>query len=369
MDERFFAWNLDINDSLTSTLTGQVIGVALFVAGICAIVSVAYNFLSSGFGKLVGGEGESFPNYQDLARTFVLILCISAYMPIAQIVVGTIETVNSMTAVNSMSNLERFYEMQQASQVPDIQEGEVVTEGEEQGKTFFGKAKDMLEGAVESGKEALDDAAGGLGKLITDIGNLITIMNPVNLGPLIIHIIAVFFSSIVKIVVTGIAVMMTKVLIILGPLAFAFSILPCFRKQLEQWFSTLVTTGMTLTTINILDAIINSVTGHLFANTLNADIMLENIASGQNIQIVAFDLVIIILYCSSFWLTSKVVGKGDAGRVLSKAVTLATTMAGIAITGAVAAGTGGTGGAAMAGSGSVSSAANAGKSIIDNGEE
>lgn len=369
MDERFFAWNLDINDSLTSTLTGQVIGVALFVAGICAIVSVAYNFLSSGFGKLVGGDGENFPNYQELARTFVLIVCISAYMPIAQIIVGTIETVNSMTAVKSMENLSRFYNMQQTNLVPDIQDGEVVTEGAEQGKTFFGKAKDFISEAVESGKEVLDDATGGIGSLVTNLANLTTILNPVNLGPLLIHIVAVFVSSIVKIVVTGIAVMMTKILIILGPLAFAFSILPCFRKQLEQWFSTLVTTGMTLTTINILDAIINSVTGHLFANTLNADVMFENIMGGQSIQIVAFDLVIIILYCSAFWLTSKIVGKGDAGRVLSKAVTLATTMAGIAITGAVAAGTGGTGGTAMAGSSSVSGAANAGKSIIDDGGE
>lgn len=51
------------------------------------------------------------------------------------------------------------------------------------------------------------------------------------------------------------------------------------------------------------------------------------------------DLAIIGSYCCCFWLASKIVGHGDAGRIISKTVSIVTTAATMAIAGkAVASG-------------------------------
>lgn len=355
MDEKFFAWNLDINDQLTTHLSSQVCKIALFVAVICFVCNLAYNYITSGFSKLVD-DSDNFPNYTDIARAFVLILCISSYIPIATTLVGTMEAVNKMSSSKRIENIVAFYNMQKANQTPN-QENATLTMKDGKPEVQF-KQTD-----VEQESEDGEDGR-GFGSMVTGLLNLSSILSPANFVPLFIHMVTNIICFIIKIVVTGIAVLMTKILVILGPLAFAFSILPTFKRQLEQWFSTLTTTCLTLTTLNILDSLIDAMTGNIFAHMTWEDVIsISSITGGRNLELIAYNLVVIVLYCSAFWLTSKVVGKGDAGRVLSKAVGAVTTMASIAI-GAAAAGAvaGGDGGALKA-------VANLGKKTIENGEK
>ena len=75
-------------------------------------------------------------------------------------------------------------------------------------------------------------------------------------------------------------------------------------------------------------------------------------------EILALDLIMLIMYCSVFWLTGKIVGKGDAGRVISKLVSTATMAAGLVLTGGAS------------GASNIANASSAGKNVItDNKKE
>lgn len=344
MDEKFLAWNLDINDGLTSSLTSQVMVVALAIASICFTGNLMYNYLSSGFKKFVGDGSEPFPDYTEIARCIVIIICITSYLPIARTLVGTMEAINKATSVEHVDYIMAYAKMEQANAAPEM-DGQLETDGTQVIVNF------------ENEQATSEEDSGGISKLISDIGKLVMMLDPRNLAALLFHGVCYMIVGIIKLVITGVIVILTKVLVIIGPLAFAFSILPCFRKQLEVWFGTLLTTGLTLTTVNILHAIMDATTGHLFGN--QAGDLLESEA--EKSLIMALDCVMIILYCSCFWLTSKFVGKGDAGRVLSKLVSTTTALAAMALTGGTSAAATG---AASSGS-LVSGAANVGKSAIE----
>jgi hypothetical protein len=115
---------------------------------------------------------------------------------------------------------------------------------------------------------------------------------------------------------------------------------PIFRNQIDVWFGTLITTGLVLTTMHLLDCflyglinIISSADSFTFE-----DMYISN----------SINSAIVVMYLMSFWLTSKWIGKGDAGRFISKAVTLA-TMATVAAVGVGAAAAGGAGKGASVG--------------------
>ena len=78
----------------------------------------------------------------------------------------------------------------------------------------------------------------------------------------------------------------------------------------------------------------------------------------KQLQYLGMDLAIIGSYCCCFWLASKIVGHGDAGRIISKTVSIVTAAATMAIAGSAIAG----------GATNVGAAASLGKSIINDEE-
>ena len=74
---------------------------------------------------------------------------------------------------------------------------------------------------------------------------------------------------------------------------------------------------------------------HISIYTESAD-MVD--AATQQIQYLGMDLALIGAYCSCFWLSSKIVGHSDAGKIISKTVSIVTTAATIALMGGAAAG-------------------------------
>lgn len=127
--------------------------------------------------------------------------------------------------------------------------------------------------------------------------------------------------------------MNVKILVILGPFVFAVSMLPVFQKQLSVWFGTLCSSCMVFTIINILNQIMWQTSKNIY--TESADVV---DAATQQIQYLGMDLALIGAYCSCFWLSSKIVGHSDAGKIISKAVSIVTTAATIALMGGTAAG-------------------------------
>lgn len=357
MNEKYFLWNLKLNDELTTSLTGQIITIALGVAAICFVCSLAYNYFKNGFETFVSPDKGSggFPDYLEIGRAIVIMLMIVMYLPISKTIVSSIETINSATAVPASfsKNYAELMKKYDESNTTDIDEMTVAAAKEEVATNGENKAQaqKILNDTEDNtnGKKS-DDVGGVWDSAAKSLTAIETVLNPGNLVPLLLHSLCSVLFAIIKWIILGVCVVIVKVLVILGPLAFAFSILPVFKKQMEIWFSTLVTTAMVFTTINIIDAIVGSIFVFILDPTKS-----DTMAPGE---VLALDIIILILYCSSFWLTSKIVGKGDAGRIISKMVGTAAAAAGLAMSGG-----------ASAGASNVKNAASTGANVIENGTQ
>ena len=144
---------------------------------------------------------------------------------------------------------------------------------------------------------------------------------------------------------------------ILNPANFAAMLLHAlavFQKQLSNWFGTLCSVGMVFTVINIL----NQIMWFTFKSIYDSDAFNAVDEATKQLQYLGMDLALIGSYCCCFWLASKIVGHGDAGRIISKTVSIVTAAATMAIAGSAIAG----------GATNVGAAASLGKSVIDNEE-
>ena len=311
-----FLWGLQINDSLTTELTAQMTVIALGVAVICFICNIAYNYLYHGVSQLLTSDENKFPDLMEIARCFALIFCLSLYTPIAKTVVGTLEVIN------------------------EALEAEVAA-----GEDPEGAMNKELQNIDQGNK--IDESASTL-KQISQI------LNPANFAAMLLHALAALLVGIVQIIILGLGVVIVKILVILGPFVFAFSILPVFQKQLSNWFGTLCSVGMVFTVINIL----NQIMWFTFKSIYDSDAFNAVDEATKQLQYLGMDLALIGSYCCCFWLASKIVGHGDAGRIISKTVSIVTAAATMAIAGSAIAG----------GATNVGAAASLGKSVIDNEE-
>lgn len=245
-----FLWGLQINDSLTTELTAQMTVIALGVAVICFICNIAYNYLYHGVSQLLTSDENKFPDLMEIARCFALIFCLSLYTPIAKTVVGTLEVINEATSLSSVRAQEFAAFLDRSA--------------EEQHTMIADNEKTALEAEVAAG----EDPEGAMNKELQNIdqGNKIDesastlkqisqILNPANFAAMLLHALAALLVGIVQIIILGLGVVIVKILVILGPFVFAFSILPVFQKQLSNWFGTLCSVGMVFTVINILNQI------------------------------------------------------------------------------------------------------------------
>lgn len=354
MDKEFLLWNLSLNDAFTTQLTAQVVSIALIVAVICLIISTGWNYLQNGFKQFVSDDNSfKFPDYEQLGRGIIIILLISAYVPCMKVVVGSIDAINEATSMNASASatydkiVNNFMNYQNGDADSTMIDA-VMAEGQD---AESGVSAELAESVAQNVEQP---ETGFWGKVSKALETIVMMLHPQTMVTLGLHAIFSLLFGIVKIIVLGIAVLMVKVLVILGPLALAFSILPVFSKQMETWFGTLVNTAMVFTTINILDAIVAQAFVHIF-NPAKSNAEFAMMQS----ELLALDLVLLVLYVSSFWLTSKIVGRGDAGRVISKLVGTAVAAAGIAMSGGAS--------AAASGSGSIGNAASAGKGLIEGG--
>ena len=327
-----FLWGLQINDSLTTELTAQMTVIALGVAVICFICNIAYNYLYHGVSQLLTSDENKFPDLMEIARCFALIFCLSLYTPIAKTVVGTLEVINEATSLSSVRAQEFAAFLDRSAE-------------DAAGEDPEGAMNKELQNIDQGNK--IDESASTL-KQISQI------LNPANFAAMLLHALAALLVGIVQIIILGLGVVIVKILVILGPFVFAFSILPVFQKQLSNWFGTLCSVGMVFTVINIL----NQIMWFTFKSIYDSDAFNAVDEATKQLQYLGMDLALIGSYCCCFWLASKIVGHGDAGRIISKTVSIVTAAATMAIAGSAIAG----------GATNVGAAASLGKSVIDNEE-
>lgn len=344
-----FLWGLKINDSLTMELTAQMTVIALGVAVICFICNMAYNYLFHGVSQLLTPDENKFPDMMEIARCFALFFCLSLYTPICKTIVGTIEVINEATSLTS----------DRAAQFADY----MAKSAEDQNTMVADYERTSLEANIASG----EDSEGAMDKELTNmhqdnpvseeastLKQILQLLNPGNLAAMLIHAVAALLIGAIQIIILGLGVVIIKILVILGPFVFAFSILPVFQKQLSNWFGTLCSVGMVFTVINIL----NQIMWFTFKSIYDSGAFDLVDEATKQLQYLGMDLAMIGAYCCCFWLSSKIVGHGDAGRIISKTVSIVTTAATMAIAGSAIAG----------GATNVGAAASLGKGIINDEE-
>ncbi len=350
MDTTDFLWGLKLADQLTMTLVSQVSTVAAGVALICFMCNYAWNYLYHGASQVFTSNEDKFPDMMELARCIVLFFCLTLYTPFVKTVVGTLEVVNRATAM-TLDNRNEYMQL-------------FIDHIEKQNEIIDGFDENALQHQIEEGgdlapgaamvKDEIQGVDGGSKSVIEMLGDVVGYLNPMKLVAMSIHGIFTLLFLVIALVVLGIAVVIMKILVILGPFVFAFSMLPCFEKQLSVWFGSLCSIGLVFTVINILD----NIAYDLLLNMLtSSNIVDTTVAPVQNL---AVNMALVGAYCSVFWLGSRIVGSADAGKIISKTMAVGTTAATFAIMGAAM--TGGNTSKAVSG---FSNAANAAKSIIE----
>ena len=313
-----FLWGLKISDTLTMELASQMTIIALGVGVICFICNISYNYFVHGVSQLLSPDENKFPDLMEIARCLALFFCLSLYMPIAKTVVGTFEVINQETSLTNSQAGEFSKYVQKSSS----EQGEMLSNYQGHSISSNIKAGDDPDGALKKEEENMEQGNEPDGD--TSILKSISMMlNPSNYMALGVHAVFSLLVGIIQAVIMAVGVVIVKILVILGPFAFAFSMLPVFKNQLSTWFGTLCSVCMVFTVINILNRImIQSFTSIFDSSTFNmAD------EATKQIQYLAMDISILGAYCSCFWLAGKIVGHADAGKIISKAVSLVSTAA------------------------------------------
>lgn len=329
-------------DGVTNQLIEIVILIASLLAVFLYLITLGWNYLKSGFESLTGGNKGSIINYEELMRTIILVICIFSYKPIATTLADTIDYFNSLSAPKStqMENLQKYMtkmyddaSMTENEKKVKLLEQEIASGNLDPTRTSvaqeeINKLKSSKDNTTENVNKAAEDSEMSTWEWME------MYMNPDRWGSIFITGIASTLTAFVKIIVGLLAVFIFKFLLIVGPLAFAFSILPTFRSKLDEWFGTLLGTGFVFTTLNILD--------HFSFQLMSTVMGSEDFNQLDQSVVTIVNSLLIVLYLMAFWLTSKYVGKGDGGRFVTKSLQLATVAA-------VAAMSGGAGAAAGAG--------------------
>jgi len=323
----------EIIDSVVSQVTTETVKAALILAATFYGLSFGWNYLKTGFDRMTTGKPGPPIDLQHLAKSIVLILFIVSYKPIISVADSYMMYINSLSSPskNQMTAMgANFVEVVKKTELDSIIKTTRVHTKE--GKT----AKEALTMTVKN-----------------QIYNMLKVSNPAWWMEMSVFWILKTITVLMKGIIGSIAAFIFKFMLIVGPLAAAFSILPFQTSKLEEWAGTTLGAGMVYTSFNILDHF------QFYIWEVIAHAPEKEFMTGLSAMQVCGSVlgIITVLYTMTFWLTSKYAGKADGGRIAGKILSAAVT--------AVAAGAGAAAGAAAAGGGG-GAAGGGGKSIAQN---
>jgi len=353
-----FIYQQSIMDTAVKSAAAKTVLIAMLIAGITFFLSLAYNYINTAIKSIKDQSVSFFVDYEEIARTIVIVGLLVIYVPLVNTAVDFVEYFNRLSAPSfEQSQLLQKYaqEYLKSGRIYDLDITqaawhEVVNDpySSEELKALAREKIQQFEVAQES--TVSQNASLDRGDDVEEKLSGSRFLNPSAWVMTIIKVLTKLLYGIMKPIIVGLAIGVSKVLIVIGPLAFAFSILPAYRKVLEGWASTLLTTLFVFTTINIIEHLHTASLYYIFRDNLY---YVGSLASH-----LVFEATMVVLYTMAFWLTGKVVGRGDGGRVMSKAVGLAASAIGAAAF---------KGFSAAAGSSSAGSAIKAGANIIGSG--
>ena len=328
-----FFFKSDYLDHVVASVTFKVCCVALTLSVIFFLATTAWNIAASSVKRLNDGNAERFIDKQEMIRSIFLMVCIVIYMPITwsvlgvcELVCGTIVPSEEIASLNQQVMMQMDEAIDSDQNIPEEVKNLLALYDDPQTSAQDKEtARELLKSefgidATASPEERISqyrpNMPNGLLKVLYAIMNL---LNPATWTRVIVSALVSLLLFLIRMVINFFAINLVKVLVCLGPMAFAFSIIPAFRDKVTDWFSSLLNAAFVFFTLNVLEAIVYGMMWNFSDITKNPVEMYQN---SQNVM--AMEITIIVLYLMAFWLTSKYVGKSDAGRVITKAVTLAT---------------------------------------------
>lgn len=315
----------DTFQSVTEQMTKQTQAIAIGLAVFLFLLTLGYNYVKTSIDSVTGDKEGKIVDIKDIIRCIVIIFFISIYsLTLLPAINGTVRTFNKLTLPSTEQQGKLSAAIKEQMEERKAKEKqEVITAANQILNDPKASADDK-----ETAQNIIDHQDPSLWSEISEVFNLDKYI--AKFGAWLWGECMNILSSLVKMIVGIISVILFKFLLVIGPLALAVSIVPMFRNQIDIWFGTLINVGLVVTTMHILDCLMYG----LINITYSADSF-----SYEDMHVVnAVNATIVVLYLMSFWLTSKWIGKGDGGRFVSKAVTLA-TMATMAVAG-IAAGAG-----------------------------
>ncbi|MFN4083977.1 MAG: hypothetical protein ACK4K9_10120 [Bacteroidia bacterium] len=319
-------------DAAVEAALSHIIPIAGGLAIVLFILTTAFNFFMNSIKSLKGGEGGSFFDFEEFIRTIIIVAIIFTYKPVVGTVTDLVDTLTKMTAV-------------QEKVIQDLQAyaDNTVNGASNPDSTIKTTVNSDINGYENNPLYNSNPNEREIGWFDKMVGYL----DPITWFNMLLSSACALILAIIRIIISAFMFIVYKVLICLGPFALAFSVLPMFRNQADNWFGTLLGTGLVFVTLNILDVMFYEYVKSYITTANVIDNRLNYFAN------IAFNISIVISYLSAFWLTSKMIGKGDSGKILSKGVSLATMAAMAAVSGGAS--TAGSGATKMGNTGNVAS--------------
>lgn len=319
----------DYVGKITIELIDKTVIIATILAVFLFILMLGWNYLKNGFESLTGGKPEMV-NYNELVRTIVIVVCIFCYKPVITTVADITDYFNMLSAPSS----QEYQQMINAkNKLYELSSGEQQELAALKSDLAAGNLKGQNIQIVKNRIAQLEGGAVAQA-LDTDIESEdpVSYWNPFKWKTMLLHFIATGLFGIIKIIISIMAGILFQFMMVVGPLALAFSIIPVFRNQIDTWFGTLINTAFIGTTYNILDHFHNAMFIELGKDS--------SLFALDSTTMETMEFALLILYLMPFFLTSKFVGKGDGGRFVSKSLQLATIAAAGALGGAAGASAG-----------------------------
>lgn len=333
--------NDPILDAFTLLATKKILGIASGIMGGFVLLKLGWEYLKYSLNSVNDSNfvGKIF-DLTEASRVLVLIFLLSLYIPLVQSFMGAFRTFNHATQINDMTaskaqeilNEYDFYYLKAQTNTNLF--------GEEYMDLNYMVYSDDSYGELMEAFHTPPEKKSWWDRLSFSIDDFVaSILNVAAYG--ITKFIFFGFSAYCKVVL--------KLLVIIGPLAIVMSVL--FKDKFMSWFSAFLNTGLVFVLLNILNYI---VLNFLMADwNMLADTAHQNDASLNIWKSIAFNVAIIGSYFSVFRLTALWVGNTLAGAIISKGLSVAGVVAGLALMGASTAKnavSGGAGGAKGGGS-------------------
>ena len=322
--------NSDTVDDVFKSLQTITVGIGGAIAIFAFGVNVAWNFGKKQISMLDATKVEEIKviDFDQMVRAIVIFIVIGMFGNVSSFLSSSVDSINSMSTPKMSQQQEMVDNIMESynawDELSQAKARTIVKAYAENPERFKEQAKkrgysEETIGAVETiansneGIEAV--AEDGRGWMEAISASYEYMSHPSFWILDLLNALSEIILGVLRVVLTFVSTYTFKFLLCIGPLAFAFSLFSVFKNQINTWISSTLNMGLVITTLNFLDHLVYQLTARI-NNSYWQDGATER-DWNDTLAIVALNFVIIGLYLSAFWLTSKFVGTGDGGKVMA----------------------------------------------------